>query len=147
MTYRTVVVGTDGSETAQLAVRQAAELAKAFDGQLIIVSAFSDSGGGGGASSDVPRDIEWSVTDAAGAEERARSGRTIAKEVGLSKVRVRVDRGDPAEVILNAADDTDADLIVVGSRGMTGAKRFVLGSVPNKVSHHSPCDLAIVHTA
>jgi nucleotide-binding universal stress UspA family protein len=145
MTYRTVVVGTDGSETAQLAVRQAAELAKAFDGQLIIVSAFSDSGGG--ASSEVPRDIEWSVTDAAGAEERARSGRTIAKEVGLSKVRVRVDRGDPAEVILNAADDTDADLIVVGSRGMTGAKRFVLGSVPNKVSHHTPCDLAIVHTA
>jgi len=146
MTYRTVVVGTDGSETAQLAVRQAAELAKAFDGQLIIVSAFSDTGGGAHGG-EVPTDMEWSLTDAAGAEERARSGRTIAREVGLSKVRVRVDRGDPAEVILNAADDTDADLIVVGSRGMTGAKRFVLGSVPNKVSHHSPCDLAIVHTA
>jgi nucleotide-binding universal stress UspA family protein len=146
MTYRTVVVGTDGSETAQLAVRQAAELAKAFDGQLIIVSAFSDSGGAT-SHGEVPKDMEWSMTDAAGAEERARSGRTIAKEVGLAKVRVRVDRGDPAEVILNAADDTDADLIVVGSRGMTGSKRFVLGSVPNKVSHHSPCDLAIVHTS
>jgi nucleotide-binding universal stress UspA family protein len=146
MTYRTVVVGTDGSETAELAVRQAAELAKACDGQLIIVSAFSDSGSGA-RGGEVPKDMEWSLTDAAGAEERARSGRTIAKQIGLDKVRVRVDRGDPAEVILQAADDTDADLIVVGSRGMTGAKRFVLGSVPNKVSHHTPCDLAIVHTA
>ena len=145
MPYRTVVVGTDGSATAELAVRQAAELARLCDGQLIIVSAFNDSGGG--RPDEVPAGMEWAITDAAGAEERARSGRTIAKKVGLDKVRVRVDRGDPAEVILNAADDTNADLIVVGSRGMTGAKRFVLGSVPNKVSHHSPCDLAIVHTA
>jgi nucleotide-binding universal stress UspA family protein len=145
MPYRTVVVGTDGSETAELAVRQAAELAQACGGQLIIVSAFSDSAGKP-TGTDVPSGLEWAITDAAGAEERARAGRTIAKQIGLQKVRVRVDRGDPAEVILNAADDTDADLIVVGSRGMTGAKRFVLGSVPNKVSHHAPCDLAIVHT-
>src|SRR5437016_13252658 len=94
MTYGTVVVGTDGSETAQLAVRQAAELAKAFGGQLIIVSAFSDTGGGA-RGGEVSQDMEWSLTDAAGAEERARGGRTIAKEVGVSKVRVRVDRGDP----------------------------------------------------
>ena len=95
---------------------------------------------------EVPTDMQWSLSDAAGAEERTREGRAIARKIGVEQVRVRVDRGDPAEVILNAAEDTGADLIVVGSKGMTGAKRFVLGSVPNKVSHHSPCDLAIVHT-
>ena len=54
--------------------------------------------------------------------------------------------GDPADAILDVAEETKADLIVVGNKGMTGAKRFLLGSVPNKVSHHAPCDLIIVRT-
>jgi nucleotide-binding universal stress UspA family protein len=54
--------------------------------------------------------------------------------------------GDPASALIEAAEDTLADVIVVGSRGMTGASRFLLGSVPNKVSHHAPCDVLIVHT-
>ena len=60
---------------------------------------------------------------------------------------VRVDSGDPASLLIDAADDSGDDVIVVGSKGMTGAKRFILGSVPNKVSHHAPCDVIIVHTA
>ena len=54
---------------------------------------------------------------------------------------------DPASLLIDAADDSGGDVIVVGSKGMTSAKRFVLGSVPNKVSHHAPCDVVIVHTA
>ena len=54
--------------------------------------------------------------------------------------------GEPAEAILDAAEKTEADLIVVGNKGMTGARRFLLGSVPNNVSHHAPCSVLIVRT-
>ncbi len=54
--------------------------------------------------------------------------------------------GDPADAILDVAEETGAELIVVGNKGMTGAKRFLLGSVPNKVSHHAPCSVLIIRT-
>ena len=54
--------------------------------------------------------------------------------------------GDPADAILSVADEVEADLIVVGNKGMTGARRFLLGSVPNKVSHHAACSVIIVRT-
>ena len=54
--------------------------------------------------------------------------------------------GDPADAILDVAEEIEADLIVVGNKGMTGAKRFLLGSVPNKISHHAPCGVYIVRT-
>jgi nucleotide-binding universal stress UspA family protein len=54
--------------------------------------------------------------------------------------------GDPADAIIDAAEEEGADLIVVGNRGMQGAKRFLLGSVPNRVAHHAPCSVLIVHT-
>jgi nucleotide-binding universal stress UspA family protein len=56
------------------------------------------------------------------------------------------ERGEAAEVLINVAEREDADLIVVGNRGMTGPTRFLLGSVPNKVSHNAPCDVLIVKT-
>ena len=55
-------------------------------------------------------------------------------------------KGDAADAILDVAEEQAADLIVVGNKGMTGAKRFLLGSVPNKVSHHAPCSVLIVRT-
>jgi nucleotide-binding universal stress UspA family protein len=55
-------------------------------------------------------------------------------------------QGDPADAILDVAEERGADLIVVGNKGMTGAKRFLLGSVPNKVSHHAPCSVLIIRT-
>ena len=55
-------------------------------------------------------------------------------------------QGDPADAILDVAEERKADLIMVGNKGMTGAKRFLLGSVPNKVSHHAPCSVLIVRT-
>ena len=54
--------------------------------------------------------------------------------------------GDPADAILDVAEEQNADLVVVGNKGMTGAKRFLLGSVPNKVSHHAPCSVMIIRT-
>jgi nucleotide-binding universal stress UspA family protein len=62
------------------------------------------------------------------------------------EVRSHAREGDPADAIIDVADETGADVIVVGNKGMTGARRFLLGSVPNKISHHAPCSVYIVRT-
>jgi nucleotide-binding universal stress UspA family protein len=148
MPYRNVIVGTDGSDTAEVAVRHAAELAKAYGARLTIVTAFApDPEEEAKRLEEAPPDVRWAITDATSADERAHKGRAIARAVGVDDVVVVVDSGDPASLLIDAADDTGGDVIVVGSRGMTGAKRFILGSVPNRVSHHAPCDVIIVHTA
>ena len=71
-----------------------------------------------------------------------------AEQIGAAGVDVTTfaREGDPADAILDVAEERDAGLIVVGNKGMTGAKRFLLGSVPNKVSHHAPCSVMIIRT-
>ena len=69
----------------------------------------------------------------------------VAERAGV-QAAVHARQGDPADAILDVAEETRADLIVVGNKGMTGAKRFLLGSVPNKVSHHAPCSVLIIRT-
>jgi nucleotide-binding universal stress UspA family protein len=88
----------------------------------------------------------WMVTDAAGAQDHVLDGQELAKAEGLAQVHGRTESGDPAAVLLDVAGDVGADLIVVGSKGMAAASRFLLGSVPNRVSHHAPCDVEIVRT-
>ena len=68
------------------------------------------------------------------------------KQAGVPDVETFAREGDPADAILDVAEEKGADLIVVGNKGMTGARRFLLGSVPNKVSHHAPCNVMIVRT-
>jgi nucleotide-binding universal stress UspA family protein len=69
-----------------------------------------------------------------------------ANSSGVAQVDTYARQGDAADAILDVAEEQRVDLIVVGNRGMTGAKRFLLGSVPNKVSHHAPCSVLIVRT-
>ena len=146
--YRHVLVGTDGSVSATDAVRHAAGLAAVFDAKLTIVTAFSPDAAASTAREreDVPEDLQWTVTDSALATERAAAGRKIAREAGAEDVDVYVEAGDPADVVISTADLRSADVIVVGSKGMSSASRFLVGSVPNKISHHAPCDVIIVHT-
>ena len=142
-----IVVGTDGSETAGEAVRQAVELARLAGAQLSIVSAYAPvpkrrvQAEQEGAPADVqyeigPREDVNLVLDGAAAS---------ARKEGL-EVQTHPVEGDPGEAILNVAEEAGADLIVVGNKGMTGARRFLLGSVPNNISHHAPCDVLIVRT-
>ena len=70
---------------------------------------------------------------------------SLAREAGVT-VNIYPRQGDPADAILDVAEERDADLIIVGNKGMTGAKRFLLGSVPNKVSHYAPCSVLIIRT-
>ena len=148
MGYRNVVVGTDGSETAERAVREAARVAASFDARLTIVTAYQHNPEAEArAQADVPEDLQWVVTDVHAADEKAQRGREIAKQEGVRQVTIKSEAGDPAAAIIEAAESTGGDLIVVGSKGMSSPARFVLGNIPNKVSHHAPCDLLIVHTA
>lgn len=147
MTYRQVVVGTDGSATAEDAVRTAASMAATFAARLTIVTAFErDPDAEVERQAAAPVELGWALTDRTQAEERAQRGRALAREAGADDVVVATDEGPPADVLLTVAADVGADLVVVGNRGMTGASRFVLGSVANTVSHHAPCDVLVVHT-
>ena len=147
MTYRQVVVGTDGSARAEEAVRTAAGMASAFDARLTIVTAFEhDPDAEADRQAGAPDEVRWALTDRTQAEEKAGHGRTIAKEAGATDVVISTDEGPPTDVLLAVAADVGADLLVVGSKGMAGASRFVLGSVANAVSHHAPCDVLVVHT-
>jgi nucleotide-binding universal stress UspA family protein len=146
--YARIVVGTDGSATAASAVRHAAQLAVACGARLTIVSAYRHVDPKV-AELEVPTgaDDEWMATDAAGAQDHVVDGLEVAKAEGASNVHGRTEAGDPAAVLLDVSEDVSADLIMVGSRGMAAPSRFLLGSVPNRVSHHAPCDVVIVRTA
>jgi nucleotide-binding universal stress UspA family protein len=146
--YGAIVVGTDGSETAKEAVRQAAELAKALDSDILLVSAFEPVSEARlrQERADVPDDVSWMVNpreDVQGVLDDAAEG---IRGSGVKNVETFAREGDPADAILDVAEERSADLIVVGNKGMTGARRFLLGSVPNKVSHHAPCNVMIVRT-
>jgi nucleotide-binding universal stress UspA family protein len=147
MSYKSIVVGTDGSETAELAVRHAGQLAKDHGARLVVVTAYEPRDDALAKQSEgVPEDIRWALTDRVQAEEKAVKGRTIAAGLGLTGIVAQAIAGSPPDVLLEAATDFNADAIVVGSKGLTGTARFVLGSVASSVSHHAICDVLIVHT-
>jgi nucleotide-binding universal stress UspA family protein len=139
-----IVVGTDGSETAGQAVDEAIRLAKALGAEVHIVSAYEPLRGAkivgapeGAAKvwAPLPDTLVNATVDQAAAKVRT-SG------VG---VKTHAVEKDPADALLQVAQDVDANMIVVGSKGMHGARR-VLGSVPNKVSHQARCNVLIVAT-
>ncbi len=145
--FGSIVVGTDGSETAKEAVRQATELAKSIGATVYVVSAYEPVPEGRlrHERQDAPPDLEWSINPREDVEATLRDAAEGIEELGV-KVETVSREGDPADAILDVAEEQDADLIVVGNKGMTGAKRFLLGSVPNKVSHHAPCSVLIIRT-
>ena len=145
--FGSIVVGTDGSETANEAVRQATELAKAVGGKVMVVSAFEPVGNQRlrEERQQVPEDMQWMVNEREDVEATLKEAAEGIGEAGVD-VETFSRQGDPADAILDVAEENSADLIIVGNKGMSGAKRFLLGSVPNKVSHHAPCSVLIIRT-
>jgi nucleotide-binding universal stress UspA family protein len=146
--YRSIVVGTDGSDTAKEAVRQAAELAKALGANVLLVSAYEPVPESRlqQERTEVPSDVSWMVNPREDVQAVLDGEADRIKSAGVPDVETYAREGDPADAILDVAEEKSADLIVVGNKGMTGARRFLLGSVPNKVSHHAPCNVMIVRT-
>jgi len=145
--FDSIVVGTDGSETAGEAVRQAISLAQPLGAKLQIVSAYEPVSDTRlrDESKQAPSDLQWMVNPREDVEATLREAADLAAESGV-KTETFARQGDPADAILDVAEENGSDLIVVGNKGMTGAKRFLLGSVPNKVSHHAPCSVLIIRT-
>ena len=145
--FARIVVGTDGSETAREAVREATELAKQTGASLDVVSAFEPVQPSRLREErrEAPKDIEHTVNPQEDVEAILREAAEEVEAAGV-KVRTFARQGEAADAILDVAEEEKADLIVVGNKGMTGAKRFLLGSVPNKVSHHAPCSVLIIRT-
>jgi nucleotide-binding universal stress UspA family protein len=143
-----IVVGTDGSETARKAVQEAAELAARLGAGMEIVSAYHPvpSQRLREEARQAPEDLQWAVSPREDVDATLRSAKELADAAGVASVQLHAREGDPADAILDVAEERKADLIVIGNKGMTGAKRFLLGSVPNKVSHHAPCSVLIVRT-
>lgn len=141
--YENIVVGTDGSASAAQAVHHAVRLAEMSGAKLHLVQAvppavaIDPSGMAAGTSY-----IEQAIVDA---ETDITRLATSASERGVAATG-RVCPTGAADALIDVAEEVGADLLVVGSRGMTGARRLLLGSVPNAVSHHAPCSVLIVRT-
>ncbi len=142
-----IVVGTDGSETAGEAVRQAIELAKLSGAKLDVVSAFEPVAPSRlrEESEEIPGDVAHAVGPREDVNVILEGAAGPARADGV-EVETHAREGDPADAILDVAEEYKASLIVVGNKGMTGTRRFLLGSVPNKISHHAPCSVFIART-
>jgi len=124
---RRVLVATDRSETAERAVRFAADMAERYDAELHVLRVLlSDDG-----------------TRAEAARELGEYAASLAGERGRASVVIAE---DPADAIVEAARREKADVLVVGSVGMSGRREFLLRNVPNRVSHNAPCTVVIVQT-
>ena len=145
--FKSIVVGTDGSDTATQAVRQAVDLAGAVGAKLELVSAYAPVSEQRLQEErrQSPEDLQWAINPREDVDSTLEAAAIVAREAGVA-VDVYPRQGDPADAILDVAEEQEADLIIVGNKGMTGAKRFLLGSVPNKVSHHAPCSVLIIRT-
>jgi nucleotide-binding universal stress UspA family protein len=146
--FRSILVGTDGSPTALTAVRRAIELAAGLQARLAIVSAYEPVSDPRLRGEQVlaPKDMQWAIAPRDDVLALLEAARAEALNGGVGFVEAFARQGDAADAILDVAEEQQCDLIVVGNKGMTGAKRFLLGSVPNKVSHHAPCSVLIVRT-
>lgn len=131
MSYEQIICGVDGSETSLAALKEASKLAGSEGAKLTVLYAQQE-------------DSEHVATAASGDEVLERA-LVVARKEDIEP-DTRLEHGDPSEVLIDVAEKVGADLLVVGNKGMTGVQRFLLGSVPNKVSHHAPCDLLIVKT-
>lgn len=143
--FKSIVVGTDGSETAEVALRRAVGLAALTGARLHVVSAYEPAPARVGGTQPVAEAAEWSVSPHFKVDAVLDRATDIARGESI-EIEVHAPTTDAASAVLDVAAQHDADLIVLGSRGMRGARR-VLGSVPNKVSHRAPCDVLIVQTS
>ena len=147
--YRTVVVGTDGSESSLRAVARAGALAGACGATLVIACAYLPTEADDrelSRAQDVLRDEAYQIVGSHPAEETVRTASERASSAGATDVRTVAVQGSPVEALLDVVRREQADLLVVGNRGLAGIKGRLLGSVPADAARRSECDVLVVHT-
>jgi nucleotide-binding universal stress UspA family protein len=140
-----IVVGTDGSDSARRAVDEAIRIAKALGSKLHVVSAFEPTRGARIAGAPEGAAKVWAPLPDAAVEATLNEAAAAVRIAG-AEVQTHAVQKDPADALLDVANEVGANMIVVGNRGMHGARRLALGNVPNKVSHHARCNVLIVST-
>jgi nucleotide-binding universal stress UspA family protein len=140
----TVAVGTDGSGTAAKAVVAAIDLAERYGARIVFISAYSpvDEARLRHEKRDAPEEIQWTINPEEDVEATLRDCEEMAEERGM-KWASEAAQGEPADVLVGLADKHEADVLVIGNRGM---HRRVLGSVPNSVTHKANCTVFLVKT-
>jgi nucleotide-binding universal stress UspA family protein len=141
---QTIAVGTDGSGTADKAVEFAIDLAARFEARIVFLSAYVPRKASRPAREqrDAPEDVQWTTNPAEDVDGMLRDCEERAEARGLrwaSEAR----EGPPAKMLVELAESNNADILVIGNKGM---ERKVLGSVPNTVTHNAPCSVMIVKT-
>jgi len=147
--YRTVVVGTDGSESSLRAVARAGSLAGACGATLVIACAYLPTEADDrelARAQDVLRDEAYQIVGSHPAEDTVRTAAERAASAGAGTVRTVAVEGSPVEALLDVVRREDADLLVIGNRGLNGIKGRLLGSVPADATRRSQCDVLVVHT-
>ncbi|GAA1483013.1 universal stress protein [Gordonia sinesedis] len=143
--YQTVVVGTDGSESSMKAVARAGGIA-GESAKLVIACAYFPNDRGAGEAADVLKDEAYQVTGSAPTEEILRRAKERASSAGATQIDLRAIKGAPVDALLQLVTDVQADLLVVGNRGLNSIAGRLLGSVPADVARKSASDVLIVHT-
>jgi nucleotide-binding universal stress UspA family protein len=142
--YDKIVVGTDGSATATKAVEHAAKLA-ACTGAVLHVAMATPSIPTLVSPDMLVASAEWTTATQQATEAALEAASEVAAAAG-AEVRTHQMKGDPADALLALCDDLDADVLVIGNRGMHGARRFLLGSVSSRCVHHADRTVLIVNT-
>lgn len=132
-------MGTDGSATASEAVKAATEIARRFEAELILLGVLQD--GAGAPGPDDP-ELQWASSPSARLREILERTEKEVRGSGI-ECRTLTDEGEPGEALVRLAESCEADVLVIGNKGM---HRRVLGSVPNTVTHRAPCSVFVVKT-
>ncbi|WP_018024737.1 universal stress protein [Corynebacterium ulceribovis] len=141
--YQTIVVGTDGSKSSMLAVERAATIAAAVDATLVVGCAYYEDQA---TASESFRKDSVTVLGDDPARKNLDAASELAKKVGVKNVEAEVRAGSPVEALMALVTEKNADLLVVGNRGINSLTGRLLGSVPADVARQSDCDVMIVHT-
>jgi nucleotide-binding universal stress UspA family protein len=139
-----VAVGTDGTETAARAVDFAIDLAKKYGADLVVISSYHPVSESRlkQEQKDAPEEVQWTINPEEDVDAILSDAEERGREAGLSTTTVS-SQGDPADVLVEQAEGQDADVLVVGNKGM---QRRILGSVPNSVAHKARCHVVLVKT-
>lgn len=138
------MVGTDGSESSLLAVRRAAKIAAVMGAQLVLASAYYEQDEDAAAS---PRGDSHAVIGDGRARKILERAIAVAQEQGAEEIKAAMREGSPVEALMGIVTEVQADLLVVGNRGINSLTGRLLGSVPADVARQAECDVMIIHTA
>jgi nucleotide-binding universal stress UspA family protein len=142
--FKTIAVGTDGSETADKAVEVALDIAERYRARLLIFSVYQPVGAGRleREQEEAPEDIQWSINPHEDVDATLADVEQRASARGLEATSFARE-GEPASMICELAEEHEADLLVIGNKGM---QRRLFGSVPKKIAHNAPCSIVVAKT-